>query len=378
MINPAEIRLKAENKFKAYLQSIIRVESIFPLKIVGNKKPSKSLLEYKTEIEKLITESKDKMKYGYSITFEKRKTKTLGTQSFPVNIYFETENNFVKYLKKEKESILFKKLYIQVLSEYTELKDWIIKYPIKIIVNKDIWDDLLKVCRYFTGNPKPNMYIRELPIKVHTKFIENNKGIIKEILDIIISESVNFNENIFEKRFNLKFSESLIRLKILEPDLSNNYFSGVSDISLPSSQFNTLKIPITRVIVVENLMNLLTFPNQSNCIAIFGKGFQVSNLKHAKWLNTIEFLYWGDIDVQGFEILSQIRGYFKNVKSFLMDEFTFEKFFEEDNGTVSNVNIKINLTEDEYSLYKKVKENNWRLEQEKIPLNYLKEKIEHI
>lgn len=83
-----------------------------------------------------------------------------------------------------------------------------------------------------------------------------------------------------------------------------------------------------------------------------------------------EILYWGDIDVQGFEILSQVRGYFLQTKSILMDTLTFEKFFENDLGTPTNILIELNLTTEEKILYEKVKTNNWRLEQEKIPLEY--------
>ena len=70
-------------------------------------------------------------------------------------------------------------------------------------------------------------------------------------------------------------------------------------------------------------------------------------------------LYWGDIDAQGFEILSQFRGYFPQTKSILMDKQTFEKFFENDNGTQTNISTKLNLTEDEQELYEMLKTNNW-------------------
>ncbi len=38
-------------------------------------------------------------------------------------------------------------------------------------------------------------------------------------------------------------------------------------------------------------------------------------------------------------------------------------------------NKELNLTESEKSLHEKLKENNWRLEQEKIPLDYVVDKI---
>jgi hypothetical protein len=52
----------------------------------------------------------------------------------------------------------------------------------------DEWADILRVCRYFQLHPRPNLYLRELPIKVHTKFIEEHKGILRELLEIVLPE----------------------------------------------------------------------------------------------------------------------------------------------------------------------------------------------
>ncbi len=110
-------------------------------------------------------------------------------------------------------------------------------------------------------------------------------------------------------------------------------------------------------------------------IAIFESGYSVNNLKKTQWFSAVELFYWGDIDVQGFEILSQFRSYFPHAQSMLMDKVTFEKFFENDNGTPTNVSATLNLTEQEQQLYELLKINNWGLEQEKIPLYWIKEKF---
>lgn len=112
-------------------------------------------------------------------------------------------------------------------------------------------------------------------------------------------------------------------------------------------------------------------------IAIFGSGYSVSNLKNVNWFKNLELLYWGDIDVHGFEILSQFRGYFPHTQSRLMDKQTFDRFFENDLGTVSNITSKLNLTHSEQELYTILKLNNWRLEQEKIPFNYVNKSFEN-
>ena len=375
MITPNEIRNKAEKKYNEYLQSIVNGVSFAEIVIIGNKKPSDNFAEFQQEITKLIDNSKEKKGFGYTVKYQTVKKKNLGTQDIPTEISFQTEADFLKFLHKEKEVAEFRADYTFILSKFPELKEWIIKYPKKVLENHSQWNDLLKVCNYFKANPKPNLYIRELPITIHTKFIENNKGIIKELLDGLISEHTNKNETNFEKRFNLKYAEPTVRFRVLDKNISQQCFSGIDDLNIPISQFEKLDLPIKRVFVAENKMNILTFPAIDKSIIIFGSGFGVEILKNAEWLKNADLYYWGDLDTQGFEILSQFRGYFPSVKSILMDKVTFDKYFENDNGTPSKIPTALHLTSEEQQLYELLKTNNWRLEQEKVPLEYANQTI---
>ncbi|NDV46332.1 DUF3322 and DUF2220 domain-containing protein [Paludibacter sp. 221] len=371
MITPTEIKFKAEKKYSAYLQSIVMDIPFDKIIILGDKKPSRNLAEYQTEITALLSQSKEKKGYGYIIKFHTISKKEIGKQDIPSEISFQTESDFLKFLHKEKEVAEFRTDYRLILSRFSELKEWIIKYPKKIIENHLQWNDLLKVCDYFTKNPKPNLYIRELPIQIHTKFIEKNKGIIKELLDILISGYIDKNETNFEKRFNLKYAESTVRFRILDKNISSHYFSEINDLNIPICQFEKLYLPIKKVFVAENKMNIFTFPLIEKSLIIFGCGFGVEILKNVEWLKHTELYYWGDIDAQGFEILSQFRGYFPNVKSILMDKLTFDKYYDDDKGTPNTNSVELNLTIEEQELYELLKENNLRLEQEKVPLEYV-------
>lgn len=375
MITPKEIKDKTERKYISFLQSLVEQRPFEKLIIRGDKSYTKSsLAEFQREIQLIHSQSKEKKGFGYSLDFQKVKTKHLGVQDLPISIYFDNEKDFLKFLGKENEVNLFKSNVEIILREFPEFKDWIIKNSKKVIDNVNEWQSILQVCQYFKQNPKPNFYIRELPVKVHTKFIERNKGIIRELLDVLIYEHVNTEEKEFEKRFYLKYAEPQIRFKVLDKTISDRFFSGIDDIAIPVSQFEKLELPIRKVLVVENkttLYTTLTLPKMDDTIAIFGSGFSVFNLKNVRWFDNLKLIYWGDIDVQGFEILSQFRSYFPQTKSILMDKQSFDKFFEDDNGTPTNVATRLILTDEEKQLYDILKTNNWRLEQEKIPLEYV-------
>ena len=375
MITPTEIRKKAEKKYLAFLQSVVEGKTFDPVVIVGNKKPNDDMAMFEKELTELMEYSKERKGYGYTIEYQTVKTRKHGLQDIPTSISFFTEYDYLKFIGKEQITAHFRADIGKGLSELPELKDWISKYPNKVLDNHNVWDDILVVCKYFKTTPKPQLYIRELPIQVHTKFIERNKGIIKELLDIIIAEQVNTEATRFEPHFNLKYDEPIVRFRVLDKTISEKFFSGTNDISLPISQFKSIGISVHTVYIVENKMNMLTFPLKSDSIVLWGHGFGVDILKNVEWLRSKRIFYWGDLDAHGFLILSELRKHFPQVESFLMDRETFDAFFENDKGVETNVVGDLYLTSKERELFEYLKAFNFRLEQEKIPFEYAKVKI---
>ena len=366
MTTPEEIKQKAIRQYLQHLARVAKREDFVPMKIKCDKKPNPDFKKFLDEIGKLRKYSKQERGYGYTIESEEVKTKNHGSQNMPKEILFETEQDYLKFIGKEKECANFK-ADISALQKFSQLTEWIIAHPKKIVDNHGKWNDLIKVCDYFAANPYPHLYIRELPIKVHTKFIENNKGIIKELLNLIITDYIT-ESSMFEQRFNLKYDEPLVRFRFLDDAINIFPFN---DLSLPISQFASLEITAQKVFIVENKMNMLTFPKIANSIVIFGGGFEVNILQKAQWLANKQLYYWGDLDTHGFQILSEIRHHFPSLKSFLMDRHTFDKYFEDNDGEPTNVTKLQNLTSEEIEMFNYLKINNFRLEQEKIPQDYV-------
>ena len=392
MITVAEIKKKADNIYPEYLRTIISGEFMFPKIIRADKSVSKDFIESGKQKAELISQSKEKKGFGFTIKYITVNTKRDSTQDVIDEIYFESETDFVKFLRKEKETEAFRKNIEKILIQFPELIEWIKKFPQRVIQYAESWKQLLNVCQYFKTNPKPNHYIRELPVDVHTKFIENNKGILFDLLNIIL-QTENINQEYstskdFEKRFGLKFNQSQIRVRILDSNISEKYLSGLTDIEVTEEEFIKLKIPCKKVFILENktnfsnLMNFLTLPQLVNAIGIFGSGFKVGNLKNALWLADKEIYYWGDIDTHGMQILSQIRGYFNHTKSIMMDFETLNAFKDDWGiGMPTNANNLPNLNIAEQELFLFVKADNIntiRLEQEKISHEYVLKQINRI
>lgn len=194
MITPNEIKDKALKQYPNYLRDYVSGRDFDIIVIRSKKKADSSFSVFADEVKELKSKSKESKGYGYTVKYKTVNMRNFGPQKLPDEICFETEQDFVKFIGKETEAKSFKKDSDFILSHFPELKEWIVKYPQKVIVNHSKWIDLLKVCTYFKSNPRPNLYIRELPIQVHTKYIENNKDVIGDLLDTIIADYININE----------------------------------------------------------------------------------------------------------------------------------------------------------------------------------------
>lgn len=371
MITTAEIKKKAERIYPQVLRSVLTAEIVFPQYIRSDKSLSKDFVSMGKEIAHIIGDSKDRRGFGYSVVSEKVRSRLHGTQDIPKAIMFESQTDFLKYVGKVKEFETFNNDIGKILSVIPELKEWCINNTHLVITNSSNWEDLIKVCLWFMNYHDPGKYyIRELPISIHTKFIESNIGVLRSLLDELIPHLTIKEETLFQKRFGLKYEEPRIRLRFLDNSLTLE--GRFTDISLPLSDFVSSNFACKNVLITENLMNFLTLPNLKDTIAIWGGGYAVKNLKGIEWLKDKQIFYWGDLDIHGFEILSQLRSYYNHTTSLMMDETTFEEFnLYQVSGSRSNVSSLGYLTEKEARLYEEIRADNLRLEQEKIPQSYV-------
>ena len=262
----------------------------------------------------------------------------------------------------------FKEDVSLIREAFPDLEDWMDARPKAILDYAGEWRDLLKVCRYFVTNPRPGVYMRELPVEVHSKFIEQHTGILGELLEILIPESEKGEaDQGFEVRFGLKKKPVRFRIRVLDQELMERLKLPADDMEMPLEDLGKLPVPSgVKVIISENEMPFLTLPQIQGGIGIFGSGKSVGALV-VPWLETAEIVYWGDIDIQGMRMLAQVRSRYTHTKSVFMDEGTLERYQEfVGAGVEDNDPDPQGLMEREWTAFVKVKEGNLRLEQERV------------
>jgi len=195
-------------------------------------------------------------------------------------------------------------------------------------------------------------------------------------LDHLLPADARTEDTEFERRFGLRVDEPLIHLRLLDPLLQDRLKLCIENLATPVSQLVTFAWSELIVLIVENKKTFLTLPPRSNAVALFAFGAAAELLTSLIWLKNNRILYWGDLDVHGFHILSRLRRTFPHVESLMMDRDTLERFetlcgpakegrYEEVQG----------LTAAEQEVYQTVKARNLLLEQEKIPHEYVLQKV---
>ncbi len=377
MISPQEIKVQALKWWKPFLQSHLRNETYFPKTIDRIGKITSSSIrekidELQMQVEELYKNSKEKLGYGYVVNKENVNFRRTGSHALPQSITFETAEDYIEFIGKKKEWNAFLKNSSLIIQQIPQLNEWILLNPLLVIDNDKKWDDLLKVCNCFLANPKPDLYIRQLPVDLHTKFIEQNETAIKSLLDYLIPEQIrDISEKQLSKRYHLRYDEPTIRIRFLDKHLE---IGNLSDLRLPLGDFEKLSLQCCNVLLTENKMNFLALPELPSTIAIWsGGGFMISHLKNTNWLKNKNIFYWGDLDAHGFLMLHQMRSYFQQTNSIMMDRETFELFKGEGmvGGEKINAENLNTLTTAEAEMFNFLKANNLRLEQEKIRQEYV-------
>lgn len=377
MLSPDDIKALGLRKYPAVLRAIAAGENPFPMPIrFGQPSPGADWSVLQREITALAAAE---AATGYVIAWEEKNTRRWGRQRLPTEVSFAAEADYLRMLGKTAEVQRFRTNLALTRHHCPELESWLASHASRVVDNASDWPDVLQVCRYFIGNPRPDRYARELPIPVGTKFIENRRALFRSLLDFLLpAETVRQDAEHFETRFGLRYDEALIRWRVLDPALLQSLRLPASDLSAPFSQFQALPWRDLRVVIVENKMTFLTLPALNGVIAVWGGGNAATLLPDALWLNECSLYYWGDLDAHGLNILARLRRAWPGVAAVMMDEETLDRFEAYHVAAApAPADPAGPLGEHELRLYRRLQTNNVLLEQEKISHAYALQKLRH-
>jgi len=376
MITPQGLLAKSDKIFFKIAGAALKEENPFPLFIPSDKKiKDTGFNNLHGAIVPLYNHSKEAKGKGYTVAW---KTKNIqgSQQKIPGKIYYETLEDYLFFTRREKDFLKIKEAFQLIATSFPLNASWAKEQPAFLLTYAAIMPDLLKVVRYFFDHDPPHaLYLRELPIQVHTKFIEDNAKPLKKMLDTILPvEKINFEEKDFSGRYKIKRPNIYTQVRVLDDTLKSTL--GFNELALTIDDASLLTWQPDKVFIIENGACFRSFPKVKNSVAIFGEGFKSRVSKHIPWLAKCELYCWFDMDAAGFEMLHMVRQYYNHARSFLMDEATYDDFSA---FSVYSAYRKIELSllnPDEQKMYYFLQKENRRLEQERISNAYVQRRLD--
>jgi len=383
--DPQWIREELRRKWESgkILRSLIIGDDLFPLRLPLKRPKSNEVNENFAEISRWIKRLRDQSKQGIGFGYELIEKEIVHRQSgrnlLPIHAVVPTVRDALRLLKKEREADKFLQFAEGITADWPVLQQWAGRYPHKVLGAGNDWTGILAVLKWFSLNPRCGLYLRQLDIPgIDTKFIEQRKGILAELLNIILPEkAIDHNGSSFEQQFGLRLKPIQVRMRLLD---QAQYIQGLSDLTIPVEQLSLLNPAVTRVFITENEINGLCFPAAGSSLVIFGLGYGVDVLRAVTWLTEKEIYYWGDLDTHGFAMLDKVRSFLPQTRSLLMEESILFK-----HRTLWSVEDKpflgllTRLTPEEHRLLCSLQNNTWgkgvRLEQERISFQQVKRSL---
>jgi len=389
MLTISEIQKKYQRLWPRLLASTISKSPLFPYSIPLAPPKSSDIGPQFDNVRQWIKSLETfSQRHQLQLEFKTINNRRLGNQHLPSKLTFPQSQQLLNLLDRNKDYQLFCENLALIREQLPKLESWLHKNHRQLETHSKQWPALISIVKYFQNNPLPDKYLRALDIpNIDSKFIESRHTVIRQLLDELLP-ATHINDEYtgtdivhFCQRFGLRYDQPLIRFRWLDKRFQK-YTLGLEDMSVPVDQLSKFNIAIKYVFITENKTNFLSFPPKQDAVIMFGQGYAINLIANLPWLHEKQIYYWGDIDTHGFNILNRLRKHLPQVISLLMDKQTllkFKTFWGEENPKERFTSPLSYLTNEEKKLYQALIDNthveNLRLEQERIPLKHLNEKL---
>jgi len=294
-----------------------------------------------------------------------------GANAVPDRVRIETFENLAAFLGTTDQARRHGELIDLAKDVAPQVHSWVVDKPMRALTHEADFDRLLACVRWVADNADRDRYLRQVDVPgADTKFIERHRGILSELVDLVIGAPGARQSRDFAARYGFRDKPARVRVRVLDSTTSR-LPAGISDVELRTDELAAHPFDVDRVFVVENEVTCLAFPAVPRSLLIFGGGYAVSRVAGLRWLDAVPLYYWGDIDTHGFRILDLLRAGFPHTRSLLMDRATLLAHEAHWDREPAPINARLDhLTADEAALYLDLVEDAFgpavRLEQERV------------
>lgn len=302
----------------------------------------------------------------YRLRFANAVCGSFGKQRLPTHADVLSPSDALSLLGMEREEAVYRAQHDTILKTVPALAPWHTRY-FQRIQKEELYPECLSIAGAFLEGKGSYRYKREIAAAgVDTKFIERHTFLIRTLWNHLFPEQTVPGIEALAAALSWKEETTAnVYVRFLDERLT---FYGAKHCFLAAEEMARFRPPVDHVFIAENKVNGYTFPSVPQSLILAGTGYGILDaVREASWLREKKVYYWGDLDSDGFYILSKLRDMLPEVRSFLMDEPTamaYESLAVEDTGAQEA--IPRLLTVSEKQAWKWMRDRHLRIEQERI------------
>ncbi|WP_432784534.1 hypothetical protein AAEX37_01494 [Oligella sp. MSHR50489EDL] len=239
-------------------------------------------------------------------------------------------------------------------------------------------DLLLRLIPQLRANLGAACYLRALPvIGVDTKFIEQYSFLIEDMLSIVQDARVKELGLLNWLGCTVKPKDWLLVRPLCERQRAK--FANIDILRLSTETLMNYPLTAKNILIIENEQSCLGLNQLADTIAVAGGGKNLAWLA-ADCLSDKRVAYWGDIDSEGFAMLSKARQKLPHLTALMMSEREVLRFEDRMVAEPDSVFKEPEyLSGEELKLFLDLRADVYRgrrLEQERLDRDYIEEMVQ--
>ena len=247
---------------------------------------------------------------------------------------------------------------------------------LKLLFSSDTSDRefeaVLNTLSWLLRHPNAGLFPRALPVEgVDSKWLERRRGTLARLWNTVTGENVSAAD--FLEHAGLLRLPQFVSVRNASSWVKEGTAENVVKLTPEALAQTAPEGPF--VLIIENEQTALSL-DLGNVPIFFGLGYGVTLLASLPWMKEKRILYFGDLDTHGLAILAECRRLFPQTESVLTDLATFERFRALAVPEPKQAALPTDrLTTEERDLGVRLLAEGLRLEQERIPLETVREAL---
>lgn len=245
----------------------------------------------------------------------------IGVNQIPKRVVFDTDDDVWTVLGVSADVRALDELVATTEAALPAALSWVAAKPHEALNHAADWPRLLAVAAWILRHGGAGVYLRQVDVPgVDTKFIEQRRGVLSALLVRTLPPGrVDRAAPAADlaRRFGLRGKPDSVRFRSFDP-ADGPY----SELAVRVEELARIPFAARSVVVVENEVSYLAFPQVAGVAVVLGDGYAVSRLAALPWLAERDVVYWGDLDTHGFRALDRLRRFVPTARSMLMDKGT--------------------------------------------------------